>query len=101
MSARSHRSQNAASWGADLDARDTERQRVAEQAPTEYTVTTAGGAQVEVSTCPDYTILVCLSACRTCLTFWAPLSEHHAAEACGYANGHAGACTATPIGGTA
>lgn len=99
MSARLHRSQNAAAWGADIDARAAERQRVAEQATTEYTVTTAGGAQVEVSTCPDNTIIVCLSGCRTCLTFWAHLSDNHAAEAKGYANGHAGACSATPIGG--
>lgn len=66
---------------------------------SDYTVTTAGGAQVEVSTCPDRTIIVCLSGCRTCLTFYPHLSDNHAAEAKGYANGHAGACNATPIGG--
>ena len=99
MSARLHRSQTAAAWGADIDARDTERQRAAEQAATEYTVTTAGGAHVEVSSCPERTIIVCLSSCRTCLTFYPHLSKHHAAEAKGYANGHAGACTAQPVDG--
>jgi hypothetical protein len=76
-------------------------QNTAGYAEATYTITTAGGAQVEVSTSPDNTIIVCLSGCRTCLTFWDHLSNDHAAEAKGYANGHAAVCSAAPIGGTA
>lgn len=42
MSARLHRSQNAAAWGADIDARTAERQRAAEQASDDNTVTVPG-----------------------------------------------------------
>ena len=65
---------------------------------TTATIPTAGGAEVEVTSHPDNTILVCLSGCGTCRTFWARLSEHHAAEARGYAQGHAGMCTTKPTG---
>lgn len=49
MSARLHRSQNAAAWGADIDAR-AERQRAAEQAAAilaQYL--TVGGATVDIT----------------------------------------------------
>lgn len=42
MSARLRRSQNAAAWGADIDARAAERQRAAEQAFDDSTATVPG-----------------------------------------------------------
>lgn len=62
-------------------------------------ITTATGAEVEIHSVPGSTLIACRSTCGTCLTFWDHLSDNHAAEARGYANGHAGACTAQPVDG--
>lgn len=66
-----------------------------------HTVATAGGSQVTVEDLDGSTIAVCESGCGACRTFWAHLSQHPAAEARGWAQGHAGLCDTKPKAGAA